>query len=1110
MYYLKYGRFSKGISKKQIKRISRLADNYILEDEKLLFVKDKERILEIPKPEDRKGIIERAHALGHFQTESTYNSIKEKFYWKRMIDQIRRVIKQCISCQRNNKMIVKYHPALVTVIKKLFDRISIDLVFGLTITAEGYIGILVIVEFLSKYPWAKAIKSKTAKEIAKHLFEYITIFGPFKDLLSDQGKEFCNQIMEELKKSVGFNHITTSAYNPRTNGITERFNQTLVESLRKHSEANVENWPEQLNYVLLAYRTRVHSVTNYTPFELMFGRKMNGFEDWSSNNEDEIVAIINRTNEIRILFEETHNRAVDNITKGQVRQKAIQNKAQNVEEEKIAIGKTVYLKCEGLLTKLEPRFKGPYTITGHTSRGNYKVNNALGEALPESFPRHKIKVVEDNDDLPSDSLEIEKIISHKIIDNEWLYLVKWKELPRNESTWIPEKNFNTLDIVNNYKKSISNRRELRPRKSKKLNYITSIALLVLITFMPTIFCAPTRYNTTKVFKGLTSKSSYRQTTITRSKPSYEETILINGDFKVCSASLNKNLINLNTMCNEKPNQTTSVLRDYVNDHRLPVTNKNVMGLPMYIFGKIQHEVYGHGIHCMMKKHVMKTSTNIIGVTYESFRTENAELSYDDCYQLNKTRKCKGNNMECDGDYCSYTSNPQPIFKWFSDVTTVTYSCTLSRKLITAKTIHDHVFNLNCLAADKQCKMHDSIVVWDDSAFHKCPLYLISQEKFEIHLGSNNPDILLSYPKLAFQVTKQERLCNMQVMSTTEGVYLGIGTNKEVNKKSIEGADINEIKELLLADIDYESHSHAVDRSFLIHQECLNLRSILKSFAMSTENEFLTHILPNGNNITVYSFMKNVYIGTCRDINSVIVIGNTQIPQTNPPTCYEYQPVIYNNNKFNKTGFLTPDGVIQENSKAYHCNVISQFIQIPGTDMVIARRNEKSVVIAEKHVSYIEINYLSNTKMNENFTHNHILSETVDILFTMQEIMNEEINSGTVYNPPNENKNININSKFLETRKEFENIIQNLKNKFIYFLAILGAIKLIVFIILIIIQVVKLIIKWRLARSKFSKYNSSASLSGMEMNNLINDNNIDNKSNLKKSISLSSLAKSFLK
>ena len=67
----------------------------------------------------------------------------------------------------------------------------------------------------------------------------------------------------------------------------------------------------------MAYRTRIHSVTNFTPFELMFGRKMNQFEDWSSSNDDEVAAILNRSREIKELFENTHEEARENSAKNQ-------------------------------------------------------------------------------------------------------------------------------------------------------------------------------------------------------------------------------------------------------------------------------------------------------------------------------------------------------------------------------------------------------------------------------------------------------------------------------------------------------------------------------------------------------------------------------------------------------------------------------------------------------------------------------------------------------------------------------------------------------------------------------------------------------------------------
>ncbi|CAF1160567.1 unnamed protein product, partial [Brachionus calyciflorus] len=65
--------------------------------------------------------------------------------------------------------------------------------------------------------------------------------------------EFVNEIIAQLKNNMGFEHTITSASNPRTNGLTERLNQTLIESLRKHCESDKENWPKHLDYVLMAY-----------------------------------------------------------------------------------------------------------------------------------------------------------------------------------------------------------------------------------------------------------------------------------------------------------------------------------------------------------------------------------------------------------------------------------------------------------------------------------------------------------------------------------------------------------------------------------------------------------------------------------------------------------------------------------------------------------------------------------------------------------------------------------------------------------------------------------------------------------------------------------------
>ncbi|RNA13694.1 hypothetical protein BpHYR1_042580 [Brachionus plicatilis] len=53
-------------------------------------------------------------------------------------------------------------PTKTLSIKGICDRIAIDLVFGLPLTEEGFLSVMVISEYLTKYPYVETIKSKKA------------------------------------------------------------------------------------------------------------------------------------------------------------------------------------------------------------------------------------------------------------------------------------------------------------------------------------------------------------------------------------------------------------------------------------------------------------------------------------------------------------------------------------------------------------------------------------------------------------------------------------------------------------------------------------------------------------------------------------------------------------------------------------------------------------------------------------------------------------------------------------------------------------------------------------------------------------------------------------
>src|SRR5213078_2780665 len=79
-------------------------------------------------------------------------------------------------------------------------------------------------------------------------------------------------MIEKLLEKFKIEHKLSTPYQPQTNGLVERFNRTLCESLAKVSEEE-NQWDEHIEEVLFAYRTNKHSTTKQTPFYLKYGRE---------------------------------------------------------------------------------------------------------------------------------------------------------------------------------------------------------------------------------------------------------------------------------------------------------------------------------------------------------------------------------------------------------------------------------------------------------------------------------------------------------------------------------------------------------------------------------------------------------------------------------------------------------------------------------------------------------------------------------------------------------------------------------------------------------------------------------------------------------------------
>ena len=84
-------------------------------------------------------------------------------------------------------------------VEKSFSRIGIDFVGPLPKTHKGNRYIIVAMNYLTKWPEAKAVKNAMAENMVDFIYqEIICRHGCLGIILTDQGTHFKNKLMEKL------------------------------------------------------------------------------------------------------------------------------------------------------------------------------------------------------------------------------------------------------------------------------------------------------------------------------------------------------------------------------------------------------------------------------------------------------------------------------------------------------------------------------------------------------------------------------------------------------------------------------------------------------------------------------------------------------------------------------------------------------------------------------------------------------------------------------------------------------------------------------------------------------------------------------------------------
>ena len=119
------------------------------------------------------------------------------------------------------------------------------------------------------------LKETSAVTVAKAFFQHVICrHGCPRELLSDRGTNFLSKVVQETCKLLNVLPLHTSSYNPRCNGLEERWHATLAQMLSMYVDKNQKDWDEYLPAVCFAFRASPSARTsNHSPFLLVHGRE---------------------------------------------------------------------------------------------------------------------------------------------------------------------------------------------------------------------------------------------------------------------------------------------------------------------------------------------------------------------------------------------------------------------------------------------------------------------------------------------------------------------------------------------------------------------------------------------------------------------------------------------------------------------------------------------------------------------------------------------------------------------------------------------------------------------------------------------------------------------
>lgn len=351
----------------------------------------------ISNPEEKLRILEQFHDDplygGHCGQKKLYAKIRSNFYWKGLTRDIAKYVKNCMKCQLNKPKRKNKEPMFITPTPcKPFDVIIVDTIGPLPTSHSGNQYAVTMMCDLTKYLISVPVPNKTATEVARAIFEkFILIYGPMKELRSDMGTEYRNELVAELCKMMSIKQRTSTAHHHQTVGTIERNHRVFNEYLRAYLTEDLDSWDTYLNYFTFCYNISKNSCfeDEYSPYELVYCRNINMPHDLLTGRVAPLYNIENYAKVAKFMLQSVHERAAKLLQKMKLRNKFHYDK--QINPLKINGGDKVLLEIQPY-NKHTAKYGGPFTVVNEDGS-----NVIIEDKNRKQFTVHKDRIRKFND-----------------------------------------------------------------------------------------------------------------------------------------------------------------------------------------------------------------------------------------------------------------------------------------------------------------------------------------------------------------------------------------------------------------------------------------------------------------------------------------------------------------------------------------------------------------------------------------------------------------------------------------------------------------------------------------------------------------------------------------